>query len=88
MTEKTFTITADSGVHARPATVLVQAAGQYNSEINLEYNGRSVNLKSIMGVMSLGIPSGAQIKISANGDDADQAVAGLSETIKKEGLGE
>jgi phosphocarrier protein HPr len=88
MTEKTFTITADSGVHARPATVLVQTAGQFNSDITLEYNGRSVNLKSIMGVMSLGIPGGGQITIRANGDDAEGAITSLTETIKKEGLGE
>ncbi|WP_456279222.1 phosphocarrier protein HPr [Bacillus sp. AK128] len=88
MAEKTFKITAESGVHARPATALVQTAGQFNSDINIEYNGRSVNLKSIMGVMSLGIPSGGEIKISANGDDADQAITALTETIKKEGLDE
>ncbi|MBM7661993.1 phosphocarrier protein [Bacillus mesophilus] len=88
MAEKTFKITAESGVHARPATVLVQTAGQFNSEITVEYNERSVNLKSIMGVMSLGIPSGSQITISANGDDAEGAIDALTETIKKEGLGE
>lgn len=86
MAEKTFTITAESGIHARPATALVQTAGQFNSEITVEYNGRSVNLKSIMGVMSLGIPSGGEIKISANGDDEQQAIEALTDTINKEGL--
>ena len=61
MAEKTFTVTADSGIHARPATVLVQAASKYDSDVNLEYNGKSVNLKSIMGVMSLGIPKGLSL---------------------------
>jgi len=88
MAEKTFKVTSESGLHARPATLLVQVAGKYNSDVNLEYNGRSVNLKSIMGVMSLGIGQGAQVKITAEGNDADAAIAALSETIKNEGLGE
>ncbi|PGL69712.1 phosphocarrier protein HPr [Bacillus sp. AFS055030] len=86
--EKTFKVTADSGIHARPATLLVNVAGKFNSDINLEYNGKTVNLKSIMGVMSLGIQQGTEIKITANGEDADQALAAIEDTMKKEGLGE
>ncbi|MEE6452057.1 MULTISPECIES: phosphocarrier protein HPr [Bacillaceae] len=86
--EKTFKVTADSGIHARPATLLVNVAGKFNSDINLEYNGKTVNLKSIMGVMSLGIQQGTEIKISANGEDAEQAIAAIDDTMKKEGLGE
>ncbi|MCH1623977.1 phosphocarrier protein HPr [Fredinandcohnia quinoae] len=87
MAEKTFKITSESGIHARPATVLVQTAGKFNSDVNLEYNGKSVNLKSIMGVMSLGIGQGSEIKIIAEGSDADAALSALTETISKEGLG-
>lgn len=86
--EKTFKVTADSGIHARPATLLVNVAGKFNSDINLEYNGKTVNLKSIMGVMSLGIQQGTEIKISANGEDAETAIAAIEDTMKKEGLGE
>lgn len=88
MAEKTFTVTSESGIHARPATLLVQTAGKFDSDINLEYNGRSVNLKSIMGVMSLGIQKEAKIKIVAEGSDADAAISALTETMKNEGLGE
>ncbi|MDQ0226897.1 phosphocarrier protein HPr [Metabacillus niabensis] len=88
MAEKTFTVTAETGIHARPATVLVQAASKFDADVNLEYNGKTVNLKSIMGVMSLGIPQGAQIKIISAGSDADEAIAGITETLKNEGLGE
>ncbi|WP_077297598.1 phosphocarrier protein HPr [Virgibacillus pantothenticus] len=87
MTEKTFTITADTGVHARPATLLVNKAGQFESEVEITYNDKTVNLKSIMGVMSLGIPKGAKIKISANGSDENEALKGIEEVIK-EHLGE
>jgi len=88
MAEKTFNITADTGIHARPATILVQTASKFEADINLEYNGKTVNLKSIMGVMSLGIPKGATIKVTASGADENDALQAIEETIKKEGLGE
>lgn len=88
MAEKTFKVTSDSGIHARPATTLVNQAGQFSSDITLDYNGKSVNLKSIMGVMSLGIQSGAEITIKAEGSDADEAISALEDVMKKEGLGE
>ncbi|SFD94033.1 phosphocarrier protein [Lentibacillus persicus] len=87
MQEKTFTITADTGVHARPATLLVNKAGQFESEIEISYNGKDVNLKSIMGVMSLGIPKGAEVKISATGGDEEEAIKGVTEVVN-EHLGE
>jgi phosphocarrier protein HPr len=88
MAQKTFTITDETGIHARPATVLVQTASKFSSDVNLEYNGKTVNLKSIMGVMSLGIPKGASITVSAAGSDEDQAIDAVGETIKSQGLGE
>ncbi|EIT85396.1 phosphocarrier protein HPr [Fictibacillus macauensis ZFHKF-1] len=88
MAEKTFKVTSDSGIHARPATVLVNQAGQFSSDITLTFNGKNVNLKSIMGVMSLGIQSGAEITIKAEGSDADDAIAAIDNVMKKEGLGE
>lgn len=87
MQEKTFTITADTGVHARPATLLVNKAGQFESEIEISYNGKDVNLKSIMGVMSLGIPKGAEVKITATGGDEVEAIQGVTE-VMNEHLGE
>ncbi|MGO4887544.1 phosphocarrier protein HPr [Anaerobacillus sp. MEB173] len=88
MAEKTFTIISDSGIHARPATVLVQSVANVASDVNIEYNGKSVNLKSIMGVMSLGVPKGAEIKITASGSDENEAISKVEDVIKKEGLGE
>ncbi|WP_102345333.1 phosphocarrier protein HPr [Bacillus sp. Marseille-P3661] len=88
MPEQTFHITSESGIHARPATSLVQAATRFNCEVNLEYQGKNVNLKSIMGVMSLGIPQGAEIKIITEGNDGDEALKAIAETMKSEGLAE
>lgn len=88
MEKKEFHITAETGIHARPATLLVQAASKFGSDINLEYNGKSVNLKSIMGVMSLGVGQGADVTITAEGDDEKEAIAAVAETMSKEGLAE
>jgi phosphocarrier protein len=88
MVNKIFTIIEESGIHARPATLIVQAASKFNAEVTLAYNGKSVNLKSIMGVMSLGLPHGAEIEISAEGQDEQEALAFIEETLKKEGLAE
>ena len=88
MERKDFHVVADTGIHARPATLLVQTASKFSSDINLEYKGKSVNLKSIMGVMSLGVGQGADVTISAEGADEAEAIAAIEETMKKEGLSE
>jgi phosphocarrier protein len=88
MVEKLFKVIDKVGLHARPATTLVQAASKFNADIHLEYNRKTVNLKSIMGVMSMGIGQGAQIKISAVGEDEQEALSSLTETLKRDGLAE
>ena len=86
--EKIFKITDETGLHARPATVLVNTASKFNAEISLTYRDKKVNLKSIMGVMSLGVGQGADVTISAEGADADDAISTIAETMTKEGLAE
>jgi len=86
MVEKTFIVKDETGIHARPATIMVKIASNYDSEIKMEYNGKTVNLKSIMGIMSLGIGKGAAIKIIAEGKDEQKALADLEATFKNEGL--
>lgn len=88
MVEKQFKVIAETGIHARPATLLVQTASKFEAEIQLEYKGKKVNLKSIMGVMSLGVGQGADITISADGGDEANALSSLEELMKKEGLAE
>ena len=88
MEKRDFHIVAETGIHARPATLLVQAASKFSSDVNLEYNGKSVNLKSIMGVMSLGVGQNADVTISAEGDDEKDALDAIADTMKKEGLAE
>ena len=88
MEKKDFHVIAETGIHARPATLLVQAASKFNSDITLAFNDKSVNLKSIMGVMSLGVGQGADVTITAEGADEADAIAAVAETMKKEGLAE
>ncbi|HLT00454.1 MAG TPA: HPr family phosphocarrier protein [Acholeplasma sp.] len=83
-----FRIVSEYGLHARPATRLVNQAMSFESEVSLTAFNRTVNLKSIMGVMSLGIYHGEIIEISAEGADEKQAVASLADFMVTEGLGE
>jgi len=83
---KIFIVTDEAGLHARPATKLVNAASKFSSELTLEYLGRKVNLKSIMGVMSLGIRQGAEINIHATGDDEEEAIVAIEQELKEQGI--
>ncbi|MGI6787777.1 MAG: phosphocarrier protein HPr [Acholeplasmataceae bacterium] len=85
--EKTFLIIAEYGIHARPATRLVNEAMKYESEILMESMGKTVNLKSIMGVMSLGIYRGENVKIKITGPDQEKAMEGIVNFLTSEGLG-
>jgi len=69
------------GLHARPATFFIQRANEYKSSIWVEKEERRVNAKSLLGVLSLGIVGGTQIRIIADGSDEQQAVEGLTKLI-------
>ena len=65
------------GLHARPATFFIQKANEFKSSIWVEKDERSVNAKSLLGVLSLGIMGGTDIKIMAGGSDEEEAVDAL-----------
>ena len=81
MTRKEITIQLPSGLEARPVAVLVQVASQYESEIHLESEGRTVNAKSIMGMMTLGLASGEKVVVTANGKDEAEAIQNIEEYL-------
>lgn len=87
MVEKKVTITNDTGIHARPASMLVQEANKYDAEIKIAKEGNEVNAKSIMGIMSLGIGKSTEISIKAEGGDAEAAVDALVALVES-GFGE
>ena len=74
MKQISVTVIDPVGLHARPATVAVNAASKFKCEVKVAYKGRTVNMKSIMGVMSLGIPTQSEITVSCEGEDEDVAV--------------
>lgn len=77
-----MTVENTSGIDAKMAQKIVQKASDYESDMTLKYLGKEVDLKSILGIMSLAVLDGAQIEIEAYGDDADEAIAALQEMIK------
>ena len=81
MTRKEITIQLPSGLEARPVALLVQVASQYESEIHLESEGRTVNAKSIMGMMTLGLASGEKVVVTANGKDEAEASQNIEDYL-------
>lgn len=83
---KSYFITDETGIHARPATILVQTASKFDSDLQLEFNNKKVNLKSIMGVMSLGVGKDSEVTVHAEGNDEKEALEAITETLSNEGL--
>ena len=81
MTRKEITIQLPSGLEARPVALLVQVASQYESEIHLESEGRTVNAKIIVGMMTLGLASGEKVVVTANGKDEAEAIQNIEEYL-------
>ncbi|MEH7304576.1 HPr family phosphocarrier protein [Neobacillus drentensis] len=69
MIERQYTITNEQGLHARPASLLVQMASQSKSAVMLVKDQKEFNAKSILGLMSVGAQKGAQITIKIDGPD-------------------
>ena len=82
MKQLSVTVVDPVGLHARPATVAVNAASKFKSEVKVAYKGRQVNMKSIMGVMSLGIPTQSEITITCDGVDEDEAIEKIEEVLR------
>ena len=82
MEKYSFVVADPVGLHARPATILVNQASKFTSNIKLTYNGKEVNLKSIMGVMSLGVPTQSEITITCTGDDEEAAIVAIEEALR------
>ena len=81
MRSKEVTIGLASGLEARPAAMLVQVASQYNCSIYLENGDKSVNAKSIMGMM-LQLREGEEVLVKADGADEEEALEGIENYLK------
>jgi phosphocarrier protein len=74
MIQQTVTINRNAGLYAQPVNKLVQHESRFNADIFLTYKGRKVNVKSVLGVLSLAIPKQAEIILEASGDDEIEAL--------------
>ena len=81
MTEKAIQIRLKNGLEARPVAVLVQVASKYDSAIYIRADGKNLNAKSIMGMMSLGLINGDTIVVTADGRDEAEAVKDLEKFL-------
>ena len=79
---KEVTVENQVGLHARPATFFIQKANKFKSSIWVEKEERRVNAKSLLGVLSLGIMGGTDIRVIADGVDEQEAVDGLVKLVE------
>jgi phosphocarrier protein HPr len=78
MVERQVVVKNRAGIHARPAALIVQTAGKYNSQILFKKDHEEINAKSIMGIITLGAAYNTELTISAEGDDEQDAVDALA----------
>jgi phosphocarrier protein HPr len=83
--ERTATVRHTSGLHARPAAEFVKLAGQFRSLIRIMNGQKQGNAKSMLSLLSLGISQGTTIRLVAEGEDAEAAVAALAAQVEEVG---
>lgn len=84
MIEKEVVVKCESGLHNRQATYFVQKANEFNSTVWLESENRKMNAKSLLGIMSLGVITGAIVTLSAEGSDAEAAINALEQMLLRD----
>jgi phosphocarrier protein len=87
MVKQNIVVVNKSGLHARPAGNLVKAASKFKSKINIIFQEKNIDVKSILGVLSAGIVSGTEITLVCDGEDEANALRNLADLIES-GLGE
>lgn len=81
-----FVVTDPVGLYATPTTELVDTVKQFYSHVTLKYGNKEVNLKSMMGVLSLGVPTKARLEIVIDGEDENQATKIIKNKINELGI--
>ena len=84
MYNKEVVVRCESGLHYSQATYFVQKANEFESSIWLESENRKMNAKSLLGVMSMGVVTGATISLSASGADEVDAVNALEVLLQRD----
>ena len=83
MVSKEVVVKNGTGLHARPATLLVKKASSFKSDVTIEFNGKKANAKSLIGVLSLAVTKNSPVVIAANGDDETLAVEEIVKLIEQ-----
>ena len=81
METKTFQMTLKAGLYAKWAKLLVEKAMEYQSMMTITVMDKCIDMKSIMGVLSLGICKNMEIKITADGKDEREAIQGITQRL-------
>jgi len=84
MVEREAVVVPEAGLHARPAAMFVKEAKSYTSEIVVVKDGREVNAKSSLKLMTLGAKHGDRVMVRAEGEDEEAAVEALVALLSKE----
>ena len=84
MFNKEIVVRCESGLHNKQATYFVQKANEFEASIWLECGNRKMNAKSLLGIMSLGIVTGATVNLVASGSDAEAAVNALEALLQRD----
>ena len=84
MVSKEIVVRCESGLHNKQATYFVQKANEFEASIWVESGNRKMNAKSLLGIMSLGIITGATVTLSASGSDAEAAVNALEVLLQRD----
>ena len=84
MYSKEIVVRCESGLHNKQATLFVQTANEFESNIWLESGNRKMNAKSLLGIMSLSIVTGSRVTLSATGKDAEAAGAALETLLMRD----
>ena len=83
MKEFKYVITDPMGVHARPAGMLIKEVNAFKSTVKMTKDGREVNCKGIMGVMSLGVKQGEEVTLTFEGEDEEAACEAISKFMQE-----
>ena len=79
--EKVITIKSTQGLHAQLANKLVQISNEFDVEVYLQYDNIKIDAKSILGLMSLAVPNGENVKVVATGNDSEKAILEIEKLL-------
>ncbi|WP_078543957.1 HPr family phosphocarrier protein [Litchfieldia alkalitelluris] len=83
MAQREVKVLLKTGLQARPAALFVQEANRFRADVFLEKDGKKVNAKSIMGLMSLAVSSGTTINLITEGTDEEEALEALAKFVEQ-----